>query len=67
MKKSVLIISNALVWGAILLACSIALQGTEAFQDIQLILGGGAAVSMLIAAVSGKSDKHNALKQDPEE
>ena len=65
MKKSVLIISNALIWGFVLLACSIALKDTGAFQDIQLILGAGAVVSLFAAAVSGKQGKDNAVKQEP--
>lgn len=64
-KKSVLIIINALIWGVVLLACSIALKETGAFQDIQLILGGGAAVSLFVAAVSGNKDKYSAANQDP--
>ena len=54
MKKPTLIISNALIWAAVILACSIALQGTGAFQDIQAVLAGGAGVSMFALAVSGK-------------
>jgi hypothetical protein len=54
MKKTTLIITNAIIWAAVLLACAIALQGTEAFKDIQTILAGGAVVSMFAVAVSGK-------------
>jgi hypothetical protein len=54
MKKSLLIISNAILWAAVILACSIALRGTEAFQAIQSILAGGAVVSMFTLAVSAK-------------
>ena len=59
MKKATLIISNAIIWGAVLLACAIALQGTETFQDIQTILGGGSVVSMFVIATSGKPRKTN--------
>jgi hypothetical protein len=62
MKKATLIIANAIIWGVVLLACAIALRGTEAFQDIQTILGGGAVVSMLIVAVSAKQPKQTAAK-----
>ena len=54
MKKPTLILANATIWAAVILACSIALQGTEAFQDIQAILAGGAVVSMFVLTVSGK-------------
>lgn len=53
MKKRMLIISNAILWAAVILACSIALRGTEAFQTIQSILASGAVVSMFTLAVSG--------------
>ncbi len=54
MKKPTLIITNAIIWAAVILTCSIALQATEAFQDIQAILAGGAVVSIFALAVSGK-------------
>jgi len=57
MKKPTLIISNAILWAAVILACSIALQGTETFQEIQAILAGGAVVSMFTLVVSGKKIK----------
>lgn len=53
MKKEFVLIANALVWGMVLITCSIALRDTGAFQDIQLILGGGAAVSMFVIATAG--------------
>ena len=54
MKKPTLIITNAIIWAVVILSCSIALQGTEAFQDIQAILAGGAVVSMFALSVSAK-------------
>jgi hypothetical protein len=54
MKKPTLIITNAIIWTVVILACSIALKGTETFQDIQSILAGGAVVSMFALAVAGK-------------
>ena len=54
MQKATLIITNAIIWAAVLLACAVDLQGTDAFQDIQTILAGGAVVSMLAVSVSGK-------------
>lgn len=62
MKKATLIIANAIIWSVVLLGCAIALRGSEAFQEIQAILGGGAVVSMLIAAVSAKQIKQTAAK-----
>ena len=54
MKIAPLIITNAIIWAAVLLACAMALQGTEAFHEIQAILAGGAVISMFVVAVSGK-------------
>ena len=62
MKKATLIIANAIIWGAVLLACAIALRGTEAFQDIQTILCAGAVVSMFLVALSAKQRKPTAAK-----
>ena len=62
MKKATLIIANAIIWAAVLLACAIALRGTGAFQDIQAILGAGAVVSMLIVALSTTQGKQTAAE-----
>ena len=50
-KEPAVVIANAIIWGVVLIACARALQGTGAYQEIQLILGGGAAVSMLVVGV----------------
>ena len=42
-RESVVVIANAVIWGCVLIACAVALTGTGAFKEIQLILGGGAA------------------------
>ncbi|MFC2170409.1 hypothetical protein ACFLQJ_00360 [Calditrichota bacterium] len=42
------IISNAIIWGFVMIACSKALKGTGAFQEIQNILAGGASMSLII-------------------
>ena len=51
MKKVSVIIANAIIWGIVLIACSIALRDTKAFPDVQLILGGGAVISLLVVAM----------------
>jgi len=53
MKKEYAIIANALVRGIVMIACSIALKDVGLFQDIQLVLGGGAVGSLLVAATAG--------------
>lgn len=57
MKKEFVIIANALIWGIVLIACSIALKDAATFPDIQLILGGGAVVSLLVVATAGMQKK----------
>ena len=62
MKKEFVIIANALIWGVVLIACSIALKDAGTFPDIQLILGGGAVVSLLVVAAAGMQKNHKAAK-----
>ncbi len=49
-REFVVVIVNAFVWGLTVIACAIALKDTGAFQDIQLVLGGGAIASLLVVA-----------------
>ncbi|UCE19315.1 MAG: hypothetical protein JSV84_02915 [Gemmatimonadota bacterium] len=49
-RGGLVVIVNAVIWGVVLIACSLALKGTGAFSKIQHILGGGAAASLLIVA-----------------
>jgi len=42
------IIVNSCIWGLVIIACSLALKGTEAFKEIQTILVGGAGASLLV-------------------
>ncbi len=50
-KVGMIVIANAIIWGFVMIACSLALKGTGAYQEIQLILGGGATASLV--AVGG--------------
>ncbi len=66
MKKGVLaIILNALIWAFVLFATANALRGTDAYEKIQLILGGGAAASLMAVGIGvvgkkeAKSDAEN--------
>lgn len=49
MKRAVYTILNALVWGAVIIGCSLRLKDTGAFSEIQGILAGGAVVSMFLS------------------
>jgi len=44
----VIIILNACIWGFVMLMSSRTLSGTGAYQQIQNILAGGAAASLLL-------------------
>jgi hypothetical protein len=57
MQRGFVIIVNALVWGIVLIACSIALNDPGTFQDVQFILVGGATVSLLVVVTTGMLKK----------
>ncbi len=50
-KEIVVIVVNALIWALVIIACAVALSGSGIFKEIQHILGGGAAISLLVVAV----------------
>jgi len=56
-KEAAVVIANAIIWGFVVIACARALEGTGAYKEIQPILGGGAAVSLLVVGV-GMIRKH---------
>jgi len=49
-KQSIgaIIIASAIIWGAVIIGCSFALKGTACYQEISLILFGGAAAHLII-------------------
>lgn len=59
------IIASALVWGAVIVGCSLALSGTECYGEIQNVLVGGFLAHLILIwgpmtiffrKASGKSD-----------
>ncbi len=46
-RAGIAIIINACIWGFVMIMISYTLRGTGAYQEIQLILGGGAVASMM--------------------
>ena len=44
-KPGKVIIVNSIIWGLVIVGCSLALRGTEAYKEIWLILASGAAIS----------------------
>ena len=56
------IIGSAIIWGAVIVGCSLKLKGTDCFQEITYILSGGAGMHLLfiwgpIAAQFKKASK----------
>lgn len=45
---AVLIIASAIVWGLVILGCSISLKGTGCYEQISSILFGGAASHLIL-------------------
>lgn len=51
MKKTwigLYIIASAIIWGAVILGCAYKLSGTDAYEQIRLILAGGAGFHLII-------------------
>lgn len=51
MKKStfgILIIGSALIWGAVIVGCSLALKGTGCYDKIQNILAAGVITHIIL-------------------
>jgi hypothetical protein len=42
------IIGNAIIWGAVIIAVSLALKGTEQAEQVRLFLVGGAGISTIL-------------------
>lgn len=56
-KLGVVIIINAVIWGLVMIGCSLTLKGTEAYKEIPIILAGGSMASLLLLAVFSKKLK----------
>jgi hypothetical protein len=58
-KEAAVVLANAIVWGMVIIGCSLALKGTGAYKEIQMILAGGAIASMAVVSliVIGKPKK----------
>ena len=46
-KIGYFIIASAIVWGAVIIGCSLKLQGTPCYDEINLILSGGVVFHLL--------------------
>lgn len=55
-KKGPLIIANAIIWGAVIIATALALRGADEKTRVLSILGGGAAASIMLNGI-GPSKK----------
>jgi hypothetical protein len=47
-RRTALILANAIIWAAVLVAAAFVLQGTDYFARLLPILGGGAAASIVV-------------------
>ena len=45
---AITIIASAIVWGLVIVACSASLKGTACYEQISLILFGGAASHLIV-------------------
>ena len=56
-KPGKVIIINSIIWGLVLIGCSLALRGTGTYEKIWLILAGGAVASLLLLGGFEKKSK----------
>jgi hypothetical protein len=58
-KEAAVVLANAIVWGAVIIGCALALKGTGAYKAIQMILAVGAIASMSVVSmiIIGKAKK----------
>ncbi|MFQ6105154.1 MAG: hypothetical protein ACE5OP_12830 [Candidatus Glassbacteria bacterium] len=47
-RRGLVIVANAIIWAAVILASAVVLQGTEYFGQMLPILGGGAGGSIIV-------------------
>ncbi|MFC1528099.1 hypothetical protein ACFL0J_07605 [Candidatus Neomarinimicrobiota bacterium] len=47
-KIGYFIIASAIIWGAVIIGCSMALKGTECYSEIQNILVAGAGIHIVL-------------------
>lgn len=51
MKRALYPILNAIVWGAVIVGCSLKLKGTGGYHEIQGILAAGAGASLFLTII----------------
>ena len=66
-KEPAIVIANAIVWGAVILATAHALRGTDLFGHVLPILGGGASASLMLVGTSviNKKKPHSSTRDTP--
>ena len=47
-KLGVVIIINAIIWGLVIIGCSLVLKDTGEYKEIPIILAGGSIASLLL-------------------
>ena len=56
-RLGLVIIINAIIWGLVIIGCSLALKSTGAYKEIQTILAGGSIASLLLLGGFAKKTK----------
>ena len=58
-RAGVVMILNGIIWGIVVIACSLALKDTGGFKEIQHILGGGATSSLLLLVAGTRKKRQD--------
>jgi hypothetical protein len=58
-SRGLVIIVNAVIWGAVIVGCSLALSNTGTYPRIQMILAGGATASLFLVGLTVKGNKQD--------
>ena len=56
-KPGKVLIINSIIWGLVIIGCSLALRGTGAYKEIWLILASGAVASEVLIGRSRQKPK----------
>ncbi|MCB2200311.1 hypothetical protein KQI63_12955 [bacterium] len=62
--KGRLILAQAIIWGVVIIFCSILLIGTDAYPKIQGVLGAGAVISLFAQVGIFAADKKKQKEAD---
>jgi hypothetical protein len=58
-----IILGSAIIWGAVIIGCSLTLKGTECYSEIQNILVGGTFAHIILLGGAGSNLIRNAKQK----